>query len=115
MARKISEEVAEWQMGKLLKLSESVRKLEQQAADLKEQRKAVTDTIRVLNAEMRQVIEDGPGLFEELNAPKTTPRSAREVAADAEKATRPRLKSTANHSGSTRELVDEDTGEVVEA
>ncbi len=57
-------QIAVWQASRLRALSDSLRKLETELADLKGQRKTIIEKIRETNVEMRTVIDEGPGLYD---------------------------------------------------
>lgn len=99
-------------------LERDVERREVKLAGLKEERSGAKEAMKCAMADIRKIVKEGPGLFEP--EAKTAPRSAEEVGAEVQRAatkntTHPRSKSTASPAGSTRELVDEETGEVVAA
>ena len=60
----IAQDVAVWQAARLRELSDTLKKLETELADLKDERKSIIEQIRDTNAAMRSVIDDGPGLYD---------------------------------------------------
>lgn len=57
----IAQDVAVWQAARLRELSDTLKKLETELADMKDERKSIIEQIRDTNAAMRSVIDDGPG------------------------------------------------------
>lgn len=66
----IAQEVAVWQAARLRELSDTLKKLETELADLKDERKTIIEQIRDTSAAMRSVIDDGPGLYDTSNESK---------------------------------------------
>ena len=104
-------------------LERDTERREVKLAGLVEERGGAREAIKCAMADIRKIIKDGPGLFDDKKEPeaKTAPRSAEEVGAEVQQAakkngTRPRSNSTASPAECpTRELVDEETGKVIAA
>ena len=55
---------AEWKVERLTSLNSTLRQCEKRLAELAEERTQIREDIRATTAEIRSVIEDGPGIFD---------------------------------------------------
>lgn len=92
-------------------LERDCERREVKLAGLLEERSGAREAMKCAMADIRKIVKEGPGLFDEKK-----PAEGEPTGAGKETATRPRSKSTASPAASpTRELVDEETGEAIEA